>query len=74
MQVDQGIRLLSPRDEGLYSTFENAAFKKDATLTLEALDTYVSTEPDHLPIIAAAGVFFLEAHHVAQLYLGNHCL
>jgi hypothetical protein len=48
--------------------------KKDAALALEALDTYVGTEPDYLPLIAAAGVFFLEAHDVAQLYLNNHCL
>jgi hypothetical protein len=65
---------LSAGDEGLDSAFEDTALQKDAALALEALDTDVGTEPDHLPLIAAAGVFLLEAHDVAQLYLNNHCL
>jgi len=56
------------------STFKDAAFKKDAAVTFEASDAYISTESDYLPLIATAGVFFLEADHIIQLYLHNSLL
>jgi len=40
--------------------------------TFEALNRNVSTKPDYLPLIAAAGVFLLETDHITQLYLHNH--
>ena len=39
-----------------------------------APDADISTEPDYLPFIAAAGVLLLEADDVAQSYLGDHWL
>ncbi len=41
-------------------------------LALKALDSYISAEPDYLPLIAAAGVLLLEANHITQLYVHNH--
>ena len=37
----------------------------------KALNLNVSAETDYLPLIAAAGVFLLEADHITQLYLHN---
>lgn len=41
-------------------------------LTFNAFDSYISAEPDYLPLIATTGVLLLEANHIAQLYLHNH--
>ncbi len=67
------IVLLSSRNKGFHSALKDATFEKDTALTLEAFDANVGAEPDYLPLIAAAGVLLLEANHVAQLYLGDHC-
>ena len=40
--------------------------------TFKALNPNVSTEPNYLPLIVAAGVLLLEANHITQLYLHNH--
>ena len=39
---------------------------------LQALNADVSTEADYPPLIAAAGVFFLETNQITRLYLHNH--
>ena len=52
--------------------FKDTALNEDTVLTLKTLDADIGTEPHHLPFIAAAGVLFLEANHVAQPYLDNH--
>ena len=41
-------------------------------LTFNAFDSYISAEPDYLPLIATTGVLFLEANYITQLYLHNH--
>ena len=41
-------------------------------LASEAFNPDVSPQPDHLPLITAAGVLLLEANHITQLYLHNH--
>ena len=66
--------LFTSGNKGFDSTFEDAAFEEDTTLALEAFNTNISAEPDYLPLVAAAGVFFLEADYIAQLYLDNHWL
>ncbi len=48
---------------------QQAAFEEDTVLTLETLKTNVGAKPDYLPLIAAAGVLFLQANDIAQLYL-----
>ena len=63
------ILLLSAGDKGFDSAFKDTAFNKNPVLALKTLNADIGTESDHLPLIAAAGVFFLEANHVAQLYL-----
>ena len=37
-----------------------------------ALHTNISPEPNHFPLVATAGVFLLQANHVAQSYFHNH--
>ena len=39
--------------------------------TFKALNLNVNAEPDHLPLIAAAGVLLLETNHITQLYFHN---
>ena len=51
---------------------KDASFNEDTVLALKALNSYISTEPDYLPLIATTGVFLLEANYVTQLYLHNH--
>ena len=63
---------LSSGDEGFDSTLKDASFKEKTVLAFKALNTDVSADPDHLPLIAAAGVLFLEADDISQLYLHNH--
>ena len=41
-------------------------------MALEAFYTYISPQPHHLPLIAAAGMNLLEADHVTELNLHNH--
>ena len=52
------------RDNGLDSALKDAALKKDIVLTFKALNAYMSTEPDYLPLIATAGMLLLEANHI----------
>ena len=61
--------LLSRGNKGFNPALEDAALKENAALAFEAFYAYISTEPDHLPLVTTAGMFLLEAHHVAQLYL-----
>jgi hypothetical protein len=62
-------------DNGFDSTLKDAAFKKDAALTLKTSDADVSTEPDYLPFVAATGMFLFQANHITQYYVHNNsCL
>ena len=56
------------------STLKDTAFKQDMVLAFEAFNTYISAQPDHLPLIAAAGVFLLEADDITERYSHNHFL
>ncbi len=51
-------------DDRFDSALKDAAFKKDAVVTFKAFNAYISAEPDYLPLVAAAGVFLLEANHI----------
>jgi len=66
------VPLLSPGNEGFNPAFKDTSVKENAALTFEAFNPYVGTESDHLPFVAPAGVFFLEADHITQLYINNH--
>jgi len=63
---------LPSRYEGFDSALKNTSFQEDTVLAFEAFDSDISTKPDHLPLIAAAGVLLFEANHITQLYLHNH--
>ena len=41
-------------------------------LALKAFNSYISTEPDYLPLIATTGMLLLEADDITQLYLHSH--
>jgi len=62
------VPLLPPGNKGFNPTLEDAALKENATLAFEALNADISADPDYLPLIATAGMFLLEAHHITQLY------
>ena len=64
--------LLSSGDESFNSTLKDAALKKDMVLAFKAFNAYISTEPSHLPLVAATGVLLLKANHISQLYLQNY--
>jgi len=52
------------RDNIPDSTLEDISFQEDAATALEALDTDVNPQPDHLPFIATAGMDLLQTDHV----------
>jgi hypothetical protein len=54
------------------SALKDASLQQNAALALEALDADVSTQPDHLPLIAAARVLFLQTDNIIQPYLHYH--
>ena len=67
-----GVRLMNNLrvgDNGFDSTFKDSSLKKNTVLTLKTFNADISTKPDDLPFIAAAGMLFLEANHIAELYL-----
>ena len=64
--------LLSPGNKLFHPALKDASLKEDAVLAFEAFYADISPQPHHLPLIAAAGVLFLEADDVSQLYLHNH--
>ena len=66
------IHLLTPGNEGFDPALKDAALKENTALAFEALNPDVSSQPDHFPLIAAAGVLLLEADHITQFYLHNH--
>ncbi len=70
--VKPGESLLSSGNEGFDPTLKDTSFKENMVPTFKALNPNVSAESDYLPLIAAAGVFLLEANHVTQPYLHNH--
>jgi len=66
------VPLLPSGNKGFNPALEDAALKENTALAFEAFNPDISTEPDYLPLIATAGMFLLEAHHITQLYLHNH--
>ena len=68
----KSVSLLSSGDDCFNPALKNASFEENAVSAFEALHPNVGAESDHLPLVAAAGVFLLEADHVTQLYLHNH--
>ena len=63
---------LSSGDEGFNPTLEDTSLKENPALAFNAFNSYISTESDYLPLVAAAGMLSLEAYYIAQLYLHNH--
>jgi len=41
-------------------------------LAFKAFNPNISAESDYLPLVATAGVLFLEADHITQPYLHDH--
>jgi len=64
--------LLSSGNEGFNSAFKDTSLEENTVPTFKALNPNVGTEPDYLPLIAAAGMFFLETNHITQLDFHNH--
>ena len=58
--------------EGFNSTLKDTPLEENTAPAFKALNPNVSAEPDYPPLIATAGVLFLEADHVTQLYFHNH--
>ncbi len=56
-------------DNGFDPALEDTALKKDIVMTLKTFNTDINAKPDHLPLIATAGMLLLEANHITQLYL-----
>jgi hypothetical protein len=54
------------------SSFEFFTVEHDAALAPQTPDTYVGTKPDYLPIIATAGVLFLQPDYVTEFYVQDH--
>jgi len=66
------VSLLSSGNEGFNSALKDTPLEENTVPAFKALNPNVSTQPDYLPLIAAAGVFLLETNHIIQLYLHNH--
>ena len=64
--------LLSSGNEGFNSALKDTSLEENTVPAFKALNSNVSTKPDYLPLIAAAGVFLLETNHVTQLYLHSY--
>ena len=62
-----GQPLLTSGNKGANSALEGTALQEYPALALEAFNADVGSYPDHLPLIAAAGVLLLEADDIAQL-------
>ncbi len=60
-----------PGNESFNSTLKDTSLEKDTVPAFKALNPNVSTEFDYPPLIAAAGVFFLETDYITRLYLHN---
>jgi hypothetical protein len=69
-----GASLLTSGDKGFNPALKDAALKEHLVLALKASNSDIRPEPDYLPLIATAGVLLLEANHVTQFELHNHCL
>ena len=70
--AQSGEPLLSSGNEVFNSTLKDTSPEENTVPTFKALNLNVSTEPDYLPLIAAAGVLLLETNHITQLYLHKH--
>jgi hypothetical protein len=68
------VPLLTSGNKGFDPALKDTSLKEHSVLALKAFNPNISPEPDHLPLIATAGVLLLEANHIAQLYLHNHSL
>jgi hypothetical protein len=54
------------------SSFKDTARQQYPALTTPANDADISTKPDNLPFVTAAGVLFLEADNITQSYFCDH--
>jgi hypothetical protein len=70
--TSQWTTLLPSGNKGSNSTLKDAALQEDTALAFKAFKANISPHPYYLPLIAATGVFLVEADHVTQLYLHNH--
>jgi len=55
--------------ETLQLALKNPPLQKHAPLALLTLEPYVGTDPEHLPLVAAAGMLLLKPHYIAYPYL-----
>ncbi len=54
-------------DNGFYPAFEHSALQEHTPATSLTFDPNISTQSNHLPIVAAAGVLFSQAYSVSNL-------
>ena len=52
-----------------YPALEGPPGQEDASAAAEAPNADIGSQSDHLPVVAAAGVSFSEAYHVAELWI-----
>jgi hypothetical protein len=60
-------RVLLATDEPLQPSLQQAARQQDPPIALDAAQTDIRTEADHLKIGVAAGVLLAKAQHIAKL-------
>ena len=51
------------------SSFKGASLKENTVLAHGAFYAYISANSEYLPLIAAAGMLFLETNYITELYL-----
>jgi hypothetical protein len=62
-------RRFFPGGDSLYPVLKDTSRQEDAMLALQAFYPDIGTESHHLPLVAAAGVFFLQTDSIADSYV-----
>ena len=59
------------RNKLLNPALKDTSCQEDTAMAFQAFYAYISPQPYHLPLVAAAGVLLLEPDHVTKLNLHN---
>lgn len=63
---------ITSTDEGLNAPGELAAGEQDATTARVALQANIGSQSHHVPVVAAARMWFAQPHHVAKSNFYRH--
>lgn len=64
--------LIVPGDKSFYPAFQKTALQQNVAPAFLTFNADIGTDPDYPPLIATAGMLFLEANDITQPYLHNH--